>query len=143
MAQHVLVPVDGSAQSDRALQYALDELSTPKVTLLHVVTPSGVFEYDDDHFDENGYLQEAKQNRDRGRELLDTYRDTAADRGVAVETTLAFGKPAKEILDTVDAAGVDHVVMGSRGRSGLDRVLFGSVAEAVTRRATVPVTIVP
>jgi len=37
---------------------------------------------------------------------------------------------------------VDHVVMGSRGRSGVGRVLFGSVAEAVTRRASVPVTIV-
>jgi nucleotide-binding universal stress UspA family protein len=114
-----------------------------------VVTPSGVFEYDDDdyfdedRFDEDRYLQEAKRDRDRGRELLDTYGDTAADRGVAVETKLAFGKPAREILETVDSAGVDHVVMGSRGRSGLDRVLFGSVAEAVTRRATVPVTIVP
>jgi nucleotide-binding universal stress UspA family protein len=78
----------------------------------------------------------------RAEELLDEYRETASERGFEVETLLATGKPARQILDAVESEGVDHVVMGSRGRSGLGRVLFGSVAEAVTRRAPVPVTII-
>lgn len=74
--------------------------------------------------------------------MLEGYRDTVMARGVDVETILTTGRPARRILETVETADVDHVVMGNRGRSGIRRVLFGSVAETVTRRASVPVTIV-
>ncbi|MFC6737484.1 universal stress protein, partial [Halolamina salina] len=49
------------------------------------------------------------------------------------------GDPDAEILATVEAAGLDAVVMGATGRDGIDRVLLGSVAEKTVRQADVPV----
>lgn len=143
MGQHVLVPVDGSSESEQALDYALNQLPEPTITLLHVVNPVGSFGYsDDEHFDLQAYREQTDQKEAAGEELLEQYRDVASERGVEVETILKTGQPAREILEVIDANDVDHVVMGSRGRSGIGRVLFGSVAEAVTRRSSVPVTIV-
>jgi nucleotide-binding universal stress UspA family protein len=67
---------------------------------------------------------------------------TELDPAREVETAVGFGSPARTILDYVDEHGVDHVVMGSHGRSGISRLLVGSVAETVVRRAPCPVTIV-
>lgn len=143
MGQHVLVPVDGSSQSEAALEYVLDEMPDPTVTLLHVVGPVGSYAYgDDDYFDVEGYREEQERRHERGERMLDEYRDRAVDRGVEAETVVTTGRPAARILEAVEDRDVDHVVMGSRGRSGVGRVLFGSVAETVTRRASVPVTIV-
>jgi nucleotide-binding universal stress UspA family protein len=143
MGQHVLVPVDGSEEAEKAFEYVLDELPEPRVTVIHVVNPVSSFGYGgDEYFDVELYRDQVNRQRDRGEELLAEVRDAAGDRGVDVETVLATGRPAEEILAAIEAEGVDHVVMGSRGRSGVGRVLFGSVAEAVTRRASVPVTIV-
>lgn len=143
MGQHVLVPVDGSEEAEQALEYALTERPDPRVTLLHVVNPVSTFGYaDDDYFDVESYQGEARRQRERGEQLLEEYREAAADRGITVETAIRTGSPAREILAAVEELGVDHVVMGSRGRSGVGRVLFGSVAESVTRRASVPVTVV-
>jgi nucleotide-binding universal stress UspA family protein len=143
MGQHILVPVDGSPGSETALAYALEERPDARVTLLHVVNPVSSFGYGDEaYFDIEGYQAEARRQRDRGEQLLEEARETAAERGVDAETLLLTGKPATRILETIESHDVDHVVMGSRGRSGVGRVLFGSVAEAVTRRASVPVTVV-
>jgi nucleotide-binding universal stress UspA family protein len=66
-----------------------------------------------------------------------------ADRnGREVETATAAGAPSRSILDWSDGNDVDHVVIGCHGRSGVARWLLGSVAEAVVRRAPVPVTAV-
>lgn len=143
MGRHVLVAVDGSAESEAALEYALEDLAPARVTLLHVVNPTGhVGGSDEDYFDIAAYHTHAEQCRERGEQLLATCRETAAAHDVAVETRLETGRPAREILDAADETDVDHIVVGSRGRSGLGRVLFGSVAKTVTRRASVPVTVV-
>ncbi|MFB6175590.1 MAG: universal stress protein [Halobaculum sp.] len=143
MADHVLVPIDGSEESDAALEHALDEHPEASITLLHVVDVVSSFEYTyEDYFDFEAYESETKRARERGERVLAEAAELAADRGIEAETILESGRPARQILQTVDAEDVDHVVMGSRGRSGVGRVLFGSVAESVTRRATVPVTVV-
>lgn len=143
MDLHVLVPVDGSAESDAALDHALDHHPDARLTILHVLNPASAFGYgDDEYFDVEGYQAEVERRRERAEDLLAEYEDTARERGADVDTRLETGIPAGRILATIEDAGVDHVVMGSRGRSGVGRVLFGSVAETVTRRASVPVTIV-
>jgi nucleotide-binding universal stress UspA family protein len=143
MGQHVLVPVDGSSQADKAFEYALQNLPDPEITLLHVVNPVSAFTYaDDEYFDIESFEAEQKRRRGRAEDLFEEYREQAADHGLEVETVVATGKPAKQILQTVEDHDVDHIVMGSHGRSGVGRVVFGSVAEAVTRRSPVPVTTV-
>ena len=143
MGQQVLVPVDGSSQAEKALEHALDEIPEMRLTLLHVINPLRSVGYsEDDYFDFEGYQEHAQQQHDRGEQMLEEYREMATERGVEVETILTTGRPARVILETVETNDIDHIVMGSRGRSGIGRVLFGSVAETVTRRAPVPVTIV-
>lgn len=72
--------------------------------------------------------------------FLEDYADRAGE-GIDVRATHEVGNPAREILSFADDTDVDHVVIGSRGRTGV-WVLLGSVAENVARRASVPVTIV-
>ncbi|MFC6988838.1 universal stress protein [Haloplanus sp. GCM10025708] len=74
--------------------------------------------------------------------MFDRARERVGETDCELRTELVVGKPEREIVDYVDQEDVDHVVMGSHGRSGLDRLLLGSVAETVVRRVRVPVTVV-
>ena len=68
--------------------------------------------------------------------------DLASDRAIELGTVTEVGKPAGAILEYAGDYGVDKFVMGSHGRLGIDRALLGSVAETVTRRAQIPMTII-
>jgi nucleotide-binding universal stress UspA family protein len=63
----------------------------------------------------------------------------AAESDVPVETTIVEGTPSREIVRFAEREGCDLVVMGTRGRGGIDRLLLGSVAEKVVRASEVPV----
>ncbi len=63
-------------------------------------------------------------------------------KGLSIERIIAKGKPYEEIVRIATEKGVDIIVMGSHGRTGLGHVLLGSVAMRVLRRATQPVLIV-
>lgn len=143
MGQHILVPVDGSPQSEKAFEYVLEQLPEPTITLLHVINPVHVFTYaHEDDFDFEGYRREEQRQREQAEQILGEYHDKATARGLETEMIITTGKPAKRIVETTEEFEIDHVVLGSHGRSGVGRVLFGSVAEAVTRRSPVPVTTV-
>lgn len=59
MGQHVLVPVDGSDESEKALVYVLDQISDPTITLLHLIDPVNIMRFsDEDYFDVEGYQEE-------------------------------------------------------------------------------------
>lgn len=73
-------------------------------------------------------------------EALDYLRAVEARLdGVPVEVAIRFGDPVEEILHEVDAFGADLVALTTEGRSALGRAVFGSVAEAVFRKAQAPV----
>ncbi|MFC4436945.1 MULTISPECIES: universal stress protein [Natrialbaceae] len=140
MNSRVLVPFDHSPQSDRALEYALESFPDAEVTVLHVIDPSSYW-----YGNTDGYIYADEidvWSRRRGRELLESARETAAEYGRDVLTELKMGAPARTINEYAKTHEVDHVVVGSHGRSGVSRVLLGSIAETVARRSPVPVTIV-
>lgn len=143
MANHILVPIDGSKPAWDALEYAMTIDDVGRITALHVVDPTeGVYTGVD-----GGYYDPEAFDRatDRGETLCERARERLEERGLSstvLETAVETGRPARTILEYADDHDVDHVVMGSHGRSGLSRILLGSVAETVTRRAAVPVTIV-
>nr|WP_256421809.1 universal stress protein [Halobellus rarus] len=64
---------------------------------------------------------------------------TGTQAGLTVVTEIVDGNPHEEILDYVSEYGIDMVIMGTHGRTGLDRVVIGSVAERVVRQSPVPV----
>jgi nucleotide-binding universal stress UspA family protein len=141
MSLHVLVPVDGSSLSEKALEYVLDHHPDATVTVLYVLDPvESVYTSDSGM---PGFGEEwVGRARGRGEDILEAAAAAAADRGREVETVMEEGKPARVVADYVEGHGVDHVVMGSHGRRGISRVVLGSVAESVMRTVTVPVTII-
>jgi nucleotide-binding universal stress UspA family protein len=88
-----------------------------------------------------GYSEEWYENRkEEAESLFEAATATLGDH--EVETVTDVGRPSRTIISYVEDNDVDQVVMGSHGRSGMTRILLGSVAESVVRRSPVPVTIV-
>ncbi|GAB3696958.1 universal stress protein [Halorubrum pallidum] len=148
MVKRILVAVDGSAEAVEALTFAATEWPDADLTALHVINPA-----DSTTGAEGGFPGAVDQWYDsatqRGERILREATD-AVDR--AVDTRLEVGRPTATILavangekavgDDAEPAPFDHVVLASQGRTGLSRVLLGSVAEGVVRRAEMPVTVV-
>ncbi len=78
-----------------------------------------------------------------GDEATSEIEEMASNAGVPFEKIVAEGNPSEEILKQSQEAGVDLLVMGSIGRSGLEKIMLGSVAEKVVRHSRIPVLIVP
>jgi len=140
---HHLVPIDGSEQSKKALEYALTVFPEVETTILHAIDPM------ETHYGEGQlvYSQaEYEELESEAEQLLADAVDFAQeyDGNVTARKIVEWGpnRPADAILDYVEDNDVDHVIMGSHGRSGLSRVLLGSVAEIVARRSPAPVTVV-
>jgi len=141
MPDNVLIALDGSPLAERALMYALETFPNATITTIYVINPiDSVIDV------EAGGLPVAEDWYDTAQEratvIHTTATDLAADHDIVLDTVTEVGKPAREILDYAADNGIDQIVMGSHGRSGLDRTFLGSVAETVTRRAQIPVTII-
>ncbi len=136
----LLVPIDFSAGSTRASEYALVLASAlgASVHLLHVLEESfggqSSWEY---------YHLEIAAGGERTRRETQARLDAAAARftqtGVRVTTEVCSGRAAREIVAVATSRGSDLVLMGTHGRGGLYHALYGSVAEHVVRKAPCPV----
>jgi nucleotide-binding universal stress UspA family protein len=130
----VLVAFDGSPLATDALAV----FPAAEITVLNVVTPL------DATMSEGGVLtdEEAVQGseHERAEAIADTARERADERDATVTTT-ETGRPAGPIVAYVEDNDVEHVVMGSRGRDDLSRVILGSVASNVVEGSPVPVTV--
>lgn len=136
----VLVAFDGSEPAQRALQHAVDTFEDQEIVLLRVLdTPEGGLVDASVDLAREGF----KQLREASRTELSSDVEAVLDPAEHdLRTEVAFGDPAREIVRFADEQDVDHVVVGNHGRDGVARVLLGSVAERVVRRAPMPVTVV-
>ena len=132
--KRILVPLDGSSESEAALREAFDLFPEAEIHVFHVVQ---VTEFPQDP-NKSAY-ELAVEN---GEGILERAAEIAAKHDRSIETHMTEGHAAKTIVRYAEENDVDHVVMGSTGRSGVPRVLLGSVAESVTRRAPCSVVIV-
>ncbi|MCO8265594.1 universal stress protein [Haloferax sp. AB510] len=142
MAEHVLVPTDGSPQSVAAVRFAATEWPDAELTLLNVINPA------DADYRERALSGSEEWFQAEKRKARETFAEVKAEVGLVdtdrtITDRIEVGSPQKVIVEVLDDdAGYDHVVMGSHGRTGVSRILLGSVAEEVLRRSPVPVTIV-
>jgi nucleotide-binding universal stress UspA family protein len=137
----ILVPIDGSQQASDALEYVLGEFQDADVTVINVIDPI-----------EAGYTAQAtvpgyseewfEQAKASAQELFEEAQATADDYGHDLDTATEVGRPTRTIVEYAKDNDIDQIVMGSHGRSGVSRILLGSVAENIVRRSPVPVTIV-
>jgi universal stress protein A len=139
--QRILCPTDFSHFTDAALSYAssLAEESGAKLFIAHV----------DEYREADAALGEAAiahtapwsvVDRSEVRRQLEKVQPTLSH--VTFERRYLKGDPVREIVAFAEREQIDLIVMGSHGRTGLPRLLMGSVAEGVARRAPCPVLIV-
>lgn len=141
MAKRILVPIDGSEQSEKALDYALTESPNADITALNVIDPIDVGY--GSAVGMPGYSEEwYEESKDEAETLFEAAQETADEHGVTLSTTTELGRPSQMIVEYADDNEFDQIIMGSHGRSGVTRILLGSVAETVVRRSPVPVTVV-
>jgi nucleotide-binding universal stress UspA family protein len=137
--KRVLVALDGSAAGE-AVMKLLMEIAGPldmTIMLVHVLEPiapsvaDGTVVFDD-----------VDARRDEAEEYLAPISAMLRSQGVDTSWAIRHGRPADEILAAANESGAGLIAMATHGRTGLGRLLFGSVAEAVLRRATVPVFLI-
>jgi nucleotide-binding universal stress UspA family protein len=120
----IVLPVDGSRHSDAAATTVVSLVKQCKVPVT-VVSVAADERLQDD----------ARKQSQRVKDLLEK-------SGVAAESQVRIGLPDEAIVATARERGADLIVMGSHGRSGLERLLVGSVSERVIGRAECPVLVV-
>ena len=146
MAKHynrILVPLDGSPLAEQALDEAcrLAELNQAKVILLNVVSPiSEVIAAGTDHpifIDQQWMTQKAEVLN-----YLNQVSQRMTCRNIEAECAVEMGHAAESIIDYANRHSIDLIVMATHGRTGLKRLVYGSVAEAVLHKADVPILLV-
>ena len=135
----ILVPVDGSESSRKALQFAirLARSAHAKLTLLEVVEEFGPLP---------GYYEAAPSGKDRvqwiSEQRFEKVEPMLEESGIEWDRIVEEGYPADKIIEIADKGNYDMIVIGSRGLSGLSRFLVGSVSDRVVHHAHCSVTVV-
>ncbi len=138
MSDAVLVPTDGSDAASAGVTHGLDLAAEfdAVVHALYVVPES-----------ERASIVGSSSNPGESsvaaaaERAVETVAAAADDRGLDAETEIRSGTPHREILDYAEEAGVDLGVMATHGRTGVSRLLSGSVTERVVRKADRPVLV--
>ena len=147
MYEHILVPTDGSDTARQAVDQAVDiaERYGATVHALYVVDVDATsYSLGAQQVEriQRGHLDEMPEVKTGAEKATGYVADVARERGVPVEEHVTAGEPSRAIRAFIEENDIDLVVMGSHGRSGLSRVVLGSVAEKVLRRTRLPVLVV-
>ena len=139
LVHKILVPVDFSSGSKQSVEYAaaLSVELRSTITLLHVYQLPDLMSAIVPGADNAADVERERTLAQSGLESLRTDTQKKTDTEMAV--LVAHGSPADEILSLSRAGQFDMIVMGTHGRTGLQRLVMGSVAETVVRRAHCPV----
>lgn len=146
----ILVPVDGSSASMKALQYAvrLAELgaSNPELVVMHVVEDvkqGGAIGLQAKYGNVRLVEGFKKARREAALKWLKQIEEAARKKGIQIKSEVLEGdSKAEVIMDYASENAVDLIVVGSRGLTGFKRLLLGSVANAIVGNAPCPVMVV-
>lgn len=136
----VLVAVDGSEHSNKAVRYAC-AIGPPlgaEVVLLHVVPMVVSATPYHDTVSDQPFLSLQKV----GEDILERAKRLANQCGCEVIDMISHGDPATRIIDIAAERGVSFIIIGSRGVSGIKRLFTGSISDKVSKSASCPVMIV-
>jgi len=131
MYEEILVPTDGSGPAQTAIDHAvtLAGLCDARIHGLFV-TDSGTVEKID-----GKYPQSADDVESVGADAIEELNTRAAAEGVETVTRITGGTAHEEVVRYAEENDIDVIVMGTRGRQGVERYLLGSVTERVVRTA--------
>lgn len=136
--EDVLLPTDGSEGADLAVDWGL------ALAAVYDATMHTIYSVETPWFSEVADSPEIHDLLEQtGRDAVEAIRERARTAGISVMGNVGSGPAARVILSYSEDHDIDLIVMGTHGRSGLERHLVGSVTEAVVRRTDVPVCCVP
>jgi nucleotide-binding universal stress UspA family protein len=135
MYQKILVPVDGSDHSMRALKEAINlaKMTDGKITLMHVNRRESPMSRSSNSKDEI--------TQSNGKSILAADKKIVEAEGLSVDTIMAEGKVAEEIVRTAKEGSFDLVIIGARGLSRVEEIMLGSVSCGVAEKAPCPVIV--
>lgn len=129
----ILIATDGSENSENAIYRGIDlaKMGDSKVYAVYVM-------------DAGAYFNRPVFEKEEAKEYTtDRVEEIGNERGVKVESVILIGHPADDIINFAKKNNVDLIVMGSLGKSGVERFLLGSVSDKVLKHADSEVLIVP
>ena len=146
----ILVPLDGSPTSMEAADYAimLSTLHHTQIVLLHVLN---VAEYYSSlqffevkqPLESKEIIEEAKKEANKWFNIVKKKIDGKSGKQIEVETSIIISQSTvKSILDFAEEKNVDLIVVGTRGRSGIKKLLLGSTASGIVTYSSCPVIVV-
>ncbi len=139
MISKILVALDGSTHSKKALDYAIFLTKACKASLgiIHVIHLPTISSADPQTVDKVTHLLESAGNK-----ILTKAEEEAEASGLKVDRIREVGYPVNHIVKASNKGRYDLIVMGSRGMSGIKEFLLGSISHGVSQHAKCPVLIV-
>jgi nucleotide-binding universal stress UspA family protein len=137
----ILLPVDGSASSERSVQHLIQDLDKQREPAeIHVLYAQGdlsprLYELGQPQLIQNVLLEDARKTTETARRLL-------SSKGLRHTVSVETGEPAAAIAAYAKAHGCDEIVMGTRGLGTMQNLMLGSVAAKVVHLVDVPVKLV-
>lgn len=137
--EKIMIATDGSINAKKAIEAGIEfaRLTGAKLYAVYVIASAG---YSPRDFGWEESLREFLEAE--AKKAVTFVEDTGKTAGISVEPVILEGHPADKILEFAEQEGVDLIVMGTLGRTGLERFLLGSVAEKVVRHSRIPVMVV-
>ncbi len=137
----ILIATDGSEYTKKAVDYGIElAINTgAKLQAIYVVD-TGVYKSIPLSAPMKYAFSRSRQEGDMAIKYVESRAEAA---GLEVEGIIAEGHPAEEIIKHAEKNSIDLIVMGTLGKSGLDRFLLGSVADKVIRNSKIPVIAIP
>jgi nucleotide-binding universal stress UspA family protein len=128
--KRIMVTSDGSESAQRAVNVAISLSLGLGSTLVAV------------HIIDDKLIQPFDVLEDEGKDILKSIRLQGEDAGLKVEEIIIFGNPLSDMAKIVTKGDADLLVIGTHGRSGLNKIIRGSVAENALHKVNIPVTLV-
>jgi nucleotide-binding universal stress UspA family protein len=140
--KRILVPIDFSEHSKKALKYAVQfaEQFEASIDIMYVAEPT--IYPTDFGFGQFGFTDLEDELEKRGGEQLDRLVKSTVPKGISVKKIISRGKPFYEINRYAKKRKIDLIIIATHGHTGMENILFGSTAEKVVRKAPCPVLIV-
>ena len=144
MTNSVLVAVDGSDGGKRALDYAMErsKLGGSKLIVTYVIEWSP-YSFNTPEENAERHMRREQEIERATSSVVEPAAKQLAAQGIEHETVVRHGPPAETLIKLAEKFGVQQIVIGRRGQSGIKNLLFGSVAGNLVQTSPVPVVVVP
>ncbi|NTW04774.1 MAG: universal stress protein [Peptococcaceae bacterium] len=144
MYEKILVPLDGSVQSQRSAEYAIElaKSMNSQVVFIHVIPVLPPYERHQSGSSESAYQHLHDDLRQSGEGIIENAKALFGKEDINASYRLLWGNPAMEICHFAKEEDISLIVMGNRGLGEIKGYLIGSISNRVVRHASCPVMIV-